>query len=89
MSVEESGRYLLRKAAGSYFIIDTLQDGFPYRAPLVVNEGGAYIWEKRAEGMSEAEIAAKMSVDYEISEEDAYSDVRLFLRQLEEKGIET
>lgn len=80
-------RYQLRHAAGVYWLLDMEQTGGEYRKPVAMNECGACIWQNYAESMSEYEIACMLHEQYGISVEEAYADVKLFLRQLEEQGI--
>lgn len=80
-------RYMLRKAAGRYWLLDMEQPGFPYRPPVVINEGGAYIWQSLAEGLSVTCIAEKLAMEYNIPEEEAQQDIIQSINQLVEQGI--
>lgn len=77
-----TGDYQLRKAAGRYWLLDMGQPGFPYRKPVVLNEGGAFIWQGYAGGMSAEEIAGEMSSRYKIPFKEARHDVTQFLDSL-------
>lgn len=80
-------RYQLRKAAGRYWLIDMEQPGFPYKPPVVINEGGAFIWQGLTEGLSVTCITEKFCTEYNIPSEEAYQDIIQFIDQLEEQGI--
>lgn len=80
-------RYQLRKAAGRYWLLDMEQPGFPYKPPVIINEGGAFIWECLAEGFSVARIAQKLAREYNIPAEEAHQDIIQFIIQLEGQGI--
>lgn len=81
-------RYKLRKAAGRYWLLDMEQPGFPYKPPVVINEGGAFIWQFLAEGLSVTCIAEKLAMEYGIPEEEARQDIIQFISQLKEQGID-
>lgn len=76
-------RFQLRKAAGQYWLIDTKQAGMPYKQPLILNESGALIWCKAAEGTTPEEIAAALAEEYETEADEVLSDVKEVLRQVE------
>lgn len=80
-------RYMLRKAAGSYWLLDMEQDGKQYKEPLELNESGAKIWELAYEGKSESAIAEYITEQYGIELAEAKEDVRQFLAGLEVVGI--
>lgn len=80
-------RYRLRRAAGKYWLIDTGQTGFPYNKPVILNEGGAYIWQRYIKGMEPQMIAADMSNEYDIPEKEALLDIKYFIKQIKSQGI--
>lgn len=78
---------MLRKAAGSYWLLDMEQDGKRYKEPIELNESGARIWELAYEGKSEPIIAKYITEQYGIELTEAEEDVRQFLAGLEAAGI--
>ena len=82
------GRYQLRYAAGLYWLIDMEQSGEAYIRPVPLNEGGAKLWRMIAGGASLEEICGQLCAEYEISMEEARSDTRDFLQQLQTMHIE-
>lgn len=72
-------RYIMRKAAGWYWLIDTKQSGMPYHAPLCTNELGARIWELQQQGKEKTEIISILCKEYEAQEELLTRDVEQFL----------
>ncbi len=81
-------RYIIRHAAGRYWLIDIEQPGIPYKRPIVINSVGAFIWEKYREGLKDSEIAALISSECGISHMEALNDIKAFMEQLEKQGIE-
>lgn len=82
------GRYRLRRAAGSYWLLDLAQEGKYSVRPLPLNESGGLIWRLLEEGRSEAEAAERLAQEYGIPCDEALSDISRFLCQLRKQGIE-
>ena len=80
-------RYMLRKAAGSYWLLDMEQDGKLYKEPIELNESGAKIWELASEGMDIPGIAEYLRGQYGIGLEEAREDARQFFAGLRTVGI--
>ena len=80
-------RYQLRHAAGMYWLLDTCQEGIPYKKPLSMNEAGADLWNMMMQGLSQEQIAERLSREYGIAGEAARMDVEQFQMQLAEHGI--
>ena len=75
-------RWLLREAAGIYWLIDTAQAGLPYRPPLKLNETGARIWRLLDSGLSAEEAAARIAAEEDVPSEEVLNDVLAFEAQL-------
>lgn len=86
--VKNSERYQLRYAAGQYWLLDMEQAGVPYRRPMCMNEFGAEIWKKLADGWNEEEIAEVFIREYDVSKEEILEDVIQFKISLQTYGIE-
>ena len=81
-------RYQLRYAAGTYWLLDTWQEGVPYKQPLSMNEVGARIWEMTVRGLSREQIVDSLCGEYQADRELVEPDVEQFLAQLAEYGVE-
>ena len=84
----EKLRYVIRKAAGLYWLIDTCQEENPCRMPLSMNEAGADICRRLLRGMDEEETADELSALYEADRAEIMSDIKEFVRLLDEYGVE-
>ena len=80
-------RYQLRHAAGIYWLLDTDQEGIPYKKPLPMNEMGAAIWEMMVQGMDKDRIVEALCREYQVAAETVKCDVEQFRAQLAEYGI--
>lgn len=81
-------RYQLRYAAGKYWLLDTEQEGVPYKRPLAMNEVGARIWEMTARGFDREQIVESLCAEYQAERELVEPDVEQFLKQLADYGVE-
>lgn len=88
MRDEKKQRYVLRQAAGMYWLIDTLQTGNPYQPPVSFNHTGAAIWNMLQEEKSIEQVARKISEKHGITQEEAKEDVEQFVSQLKKSGIQ-
>lgn len=75
--------YQLRKAAGTYWLLDMAQSGPAYKKPVPLNESGARIWQMLEKGKKPEQIAEIFAKDYGITCEEASADVHQFMKQLE------
>ncbi|MCM1325064.1 MAG: PqqD family protein [Bacteroidales bacterium] len=80
-------RYMLRQAAGLYWLLDKEQDGRVYQSPLPLNAMGAFIFQMMQQGMEREQIADRISGKYQVEKETALQDIIRFDRQLREQGI--
>ena len=80
-------RYQLRHAAGMYWLLDTWQEGMPYKAPLTMNETGADIWNMMIKGYDRDKIVELLCEGRQIDKKEVLKDVIQFQERLEEYGI--
>ncbi|MCD7836246.1 MAG: PqqD family protein [Lachnospiraceae bacterium] len=85
----DNGRveYILRKAAGLYWLIDIGQAGMPYKKPLPMNEAGARIFALMQKGIEHERIADFICSEYDADKETALADIKEFELQLKSAGI--
>ena len=81
-------RYQLRHAAGMYWLLDTWQEGMPYKAPLTMNETGADIWNMMIKGYDRDKIVNSLCRKYGADREIVERDIMQFRAQLAGFGIE-
>ncbi|MCM1056208.1 MAG: PqqD family protein [Firmicutes bacterium] len=85
--IKEPERWQLRHAAGTYWLLDMMQEPGSRRPPLSLNQVGAEIWGFLQQGMQEEAAAEQLSSRYQIHRETALADVRGFLAGLEAQGV--
>ena len=82
-------RFVLRKAAGLYWLLDLQQSGEHYIPPLAMNEMGAEIYKMRQLGDDTEEIVRILCEKYDAGEKTIRKDVTSFLKKLEETSSES
>jgi len=80
-------RYQIRKAAGQYWLLDMEQSGISRLEYVILNEGGAHIWELYENLKSETDVAEELNREFGLPVEEALADVRQFLKQLAAQGV--
>lgn len=81
-------RYQMRRAAGLYWLLDMEQSGKKSTGAVSFNESGAFIWEQYERLGSDEAVAEKLCENFDLFYEDSLADVRQFLSQLREQGLE-
>lgn len=79
--------YQVRKAAGTYWLLNMEQDGLIFQKPVPLNESGAGIWQLLEEGKKPEQIAVIFAGEYGILAQEALEDIQQFIKQLEKQGI--
>lgn len=85
MKDNEKRSLALREAAGCFWLVDTGQSGRPYRPPVRMNEAGAEIWRKLAEGKTAEEIASGLAASEGIPADEVLGDIEEFAEQIEKE----
>ncbi len=78
--------FVLREVAGSCVVMN-IGGELSFNKMITLNETGTLIWKAVEEGLSPADIAKKMSEEYDISESDALIDVNAFIQKMSEIGV--
>ena len=62
--MDQRSRYQLRRAAGVYWLLDMEQDGLSCERPIMLNECGAFLWQRFRDGKTkEAAVQELCAVD--------------------------
>ena len=77
---------VLREAAGSFIVMNTRGD-LSFNGMITLNETGAFIWNCIEEGLTEEEIASKITDIYDIDRETAVRDLKIFKEKMSGAGI--
>ena len=84
---KNANRFILRKAAGLYWLVDLEQKGSTYHETMKLNEKGALIWRLMNEGKSYEEIAMILSENFGEGRQRTYLSVLRMAEALKEYGV--
>lgn len=79
-------RFVIRHAAGMYWLIDLKQNPAEYKEPMSFSEAGATVLRLLKEGKSAKQIAGIIHDRYGSKPEEALEDILSFELQLMEYG---
>ena len=78
---------ILREIAGSWIIVPVAEMVVEFNGLMNLNETGAFLWKKLAEGAEINDLVAGLVSEYDIDEQTARNDITDFISQLQEKGL--
>lgn len=79
--------FMLREVAGNYVVVAVGEASKNFNGVINLNESGAFLWKKLADGIEESELVKELLNEYEVSEEIANNDVKTFVKKLKEADI--
>lgn len=78
--------FLLRQVADSWVVLPVGQEMLDFNGIINLNETGALLWQKLEIGADLDALAAALTEEYDVSPEEARTDVMTFCRKLVESG---
>lgn len=79
--------FVKREIAGETFLVPIGEGAKKFSGLFALNELGAFVWDKLPEAESEEAIVDAVLEEYEVTREQAESDVAEFLGKLREMKI--
>ena len=79
--------FVLRKLPGMNLVMPAGKNVKEFNGSLVLNDTGAFIFEKFQKGSTPEETAKALTQDYNVSLETASTDVRNTINSLIEAGV--
>lgn len=76
-----------REIAGDTILIPVGKTVYDNNGLFVLNELGAFLWDRLPEAEGEEDLLRAVLAEYEVSEEEAGADITDFLAKLREMGI--
>lgn len=76
-----------RDIAGEVFLVPVGKSMYDSNGLFILTELGAFIWDRLPEAAGEEDIVSAVLSEYEVDEATARSDIREFLKKLEDLGI--
>lgn len=81
--------FVLRKVCGENVIIGESTETIDFGKLISLNESAAYLWEKASElgDFTPQQLADALQEEYEVSNEQALTDVNRIVKEWEKVGI--
>ena len=80
-------QFLLREIAGEYVIIPTGDTFLRFNGMMAMNEVGVFMWNCLQKDHTEESLLQAVLDEYDVDEETAIADVKLFVDTLMSHGI--
>lgn len=82
-----NGEFILREIAGDTILVPVGQTALKFNGIITLEPVGATIWKGLEAGMDFEGILAKILDTFEVEREQAETDLKEFLAQLEKQGF--
>ena len=79
--------FILRKVPGMNLVMPTGKNVKEFNGSLMLNDTGAFIFEKLQKGSTPEETAQALTQEYDVSLDTASADVQNAIRSLIEAGV--
>ncbi len=79
--------FLLRNIAGNFVVVPVGKENIDFNGMVSLNGTGAFLFEKMQAGITEEELIQALMQEFEVSEETAKEDVKLFIQKVEREGL--
>ena len=87
MFMRISKDFIMREIAGDRVIVPTGSAVMNFNGLIMVNEVGAFLWEKLQEETNLELLTKNVLEEYEVDENTARNDIEEFISKLQEGGI--
>lgn len=78
--------YVLRQIAGTWIIFSLEKNPTPHKGVLTLNDSGAMLWNLLSQGCEEQQLLQMLTSEYDVSAQQAKTDLDQFLKKLEDIG---
>ena len=79
--------FIMREIAGDHVIVPTGSTVMDFNGLIMVNELGAFLWERLQQETTLEELTKNVLDEYEDDENTAGQDIEEFINKLKEGGI--
>lgn len=82
--------FVLRQVADTWIVLPLGQESVMFNGMLTLNDSGAELWRRLEQGGDREDLADALTVEYNVTREQALADVDAFLEKLLRVGcVET
>lgn len=78
--------YLLRKVAGKNIVV-SVGNNVEFNGMLTLNDTGVFYWNMLCKGTTKEKMLDAILKEYDVSKEEAASDIDVFLKKLEDAKL--
>ena len=78
--------YVLRKVANTWIVLPLGEEAVNFGGMLTLNDSGAMLWKALKQGGDRDALVSALTQEYEVSYEEACTDVDAFLEKLIQAG---
>lgn len=79
--------FILRKVADSYVVVPVNSMTIDFNGIINLNETGAFLFEILQKGADKRTLLKKLMSEYEVSADNAESDIDKFIQKLKDEDI--
>ncbi len=79
--------FVLRDIAGDRLLVPVGKDAIDMNGLILLNELGVFLWEHIPAAQNEDELLAEILREYDVSENEARTDMEAFLKKLRDLKI--
>jgi len=79
--------FMLRQVADSYIVVAVGDSVKEFNGIINLNETGAFIWGLLQKETSEEQVVNALLKEYDVDDETAKKDVKIFIGKLKEKNL--
>lgn len=79
--------FMLREVAGYYVVVPVGSGALDFNGVINLNESGATLWRAMENDVTEEELVATLTSEYEVDEDRAKADVAAFVNKMKEAKL--
>ena len=79
--------FIMREIAGDHVIVPTGSTVMDFNGLIMVNELGAFLWERLQQETTLEELTKNVLDEYEVDDNTVRQDIEEFINKLKEGGI--
>ena len=79
--------FMLREVAGYYVVVPVGSGALDFNGVINLNESGATLWKAMEKDVTEEELVAALTFEYEVDGERAKADVTAFVNKMKEAKL--
>lgn len=79
--------FIVRKIADQHMTVPVGERSQELHGMIGLNETGAFLWKLLEEDQTEESLVSALTLDYEVTQDQAKTSVQTFLSRLKDEGV--